>query len=71
MMHYVIIMRTTVTIDDAAFEEASELTGISEKGKLIREALDALIRRESGKRLIALGGSMPDMEDVPRRRSDT
>ena len=62
-------MRTTLTIDDAAFEEASNLTGISEKGKLIREALDALITLESGKRLVALGGSAPDMEDVPRRRS--
>ncbi len=62
-------MRITITIDDAAFEEASKLTGISEKGKLIREALDALIARESGRRLIALGGSMLDLEDVPRRRS--
>lgn len=62
-------MRTTITIDDAAFEEASKLTGISEKGKLIREALDALIKRESARRLIALGGTMPDAEDIPRRRS--
>ena len=64
-------MRTTLTIDDDAFEEASKLTGISEKGKLIREALDALIARESSKRLIALGGSMPDLEDVPRRRASS
>ena len=70
-MHYVIIMRTTITIDDAAFEEASKLTGICETEELIREALDALITRETGKRLIDLGGSMPDVEDVSRRRSNT
>ena len=62
-------MRTTLTIDDAVFEEASAITGIKEKGKLVREALEALIARESGKRLAALGGSMPDMQDVSRRRS--
>lgn len=64
-------MRTTITIDDAAFEEASKLTGICETGELIREALNALITRETGKRLIALGGSMPDLEDFPRRKSQT
>lgn len=63
-------MRTTIIIEDKAFEEASRLTGISEKGKLIREALNALIKRESGKRLIALGGCMPDAEEIPRRSSN-
>jgi Arc/MetJ family transcription regulator len=68
-MQLSINMRTTLTIDDAVFEEASAITGIKEKGKLVREALDALITRESGKRLAALGGTMPDMQDVSRRRS--
>ena len=63
-------MRTTLTIDDAAFEKASKLTGISKKGELIREALDALIAKERGRRLRDLGGSMPGAEDVPRRRSE-
>ncbi|WP_435894382.1 type II toxin-antitoxin system VapB family antitoxin [Oceaniferula spumae] len=62
-------MRTTLTIDTPLFEEASKLTGISEKGKLIREALNALIARESGKRLAKLGGTAPDMKSIPRRRS--
>lgn len=57
-------MRTTITIDDAVLEEASKLTGISDKEELIREALGALISRETGRRLIDLGGSMPDIEDV-------
>jgi len=68
-MHISIIMRTTLTIDTTLYEEASKLTGISEKGKLIREALNALIARESGKRLAKLGGTAPDMESIPRRRS--
>jgi Arc/MetJ family transcription regulator len=68
-MHYVIIMRTTLTIDSALFEEASKLTGISERGKLIREALTALIARESGKRLAKLGGTAPDLKEIPRRRA--
>ena len=67
-MHYYIIMRTTITIDTALYEEASKLTGIGEKAKLVREALTALIARESGKRLAKLGGSAPDIEDIPRRR---
>ena len=67
-MLYCIIMRTTITIDTTLYEEASKLTGISEKAKLVREALTALIARESGKRLAKLGGSAPDIEDTPRRR---
>ena len=68
-MLYCIIMRTTITIDTTLYEEASKLTGISEKAKLVREALTALIARESGKRLAKLGDSAPDIEDIPRRRS--
>ncbi len=64
-----IIMRTTLTIDTVLYEEASKLTGISEKAKLVREALTALIARESGKRLAKLGGTAPELKDVPRRRS--
>lgn len=62
-------MRTTITIDDALLEEATKLTKIEEKPALIREALHALIARESAKRLARLGGSQPDLEAPPRRRS--
>mgnify|MGYP001787684612 CR=1 FL=1 len=62
-------MRTTLTIDSNLFEEASKLTGITERGKLVREAMTALIARESGKRLAKLGGTAPDMKMIPRRRS--
>lgn len=62
-------MRTTVNLDDALFEKASVLTGVSERGMLLKEALKALIERESSKRLALLGGSEPKLEAPPRRRS--
>ncbi|MSO77244.1 MAG: type II toxin-antitoxin system VapB family antitoxin [Alphaproteobacteria bacterium] len=62
-------MRTTLTVDDALIEKAQRLTGIGEKSALVREALTALIERESARRLAALGGSQPGLEPVPRRRA--
>ena len=61
-------MRTTLTIDDDLLEEAARLTQIVERPALIREALRALIARESAKRLARLGGSDPKAEAPPRRR---
>jgi Arc/MetJ family transcription regulator len=61
-------MRTTLIIDDDLLERARELTGIREKTTLVRAGLEALIAREAGKRLAALGGTQPGMERVPRRR---
>ncbi len=63
-------MRTTVTLDDALLEKAEALSGQHERSALIREALQALIERESARRLAALGGSEPDLEMTPRRHSD-
>lgn len=63
------IMRTTLNIDDQLFEEAVRLTGVREKTALVRESLKALIQRESARRLAQLGGSEPELEDIPRRRS--
>lgn len=53
-------MRTTVTLDDKLLAKASEYTGVSERGTLIRLGLESLIEREAVRRLIALGGSDPD-----------
>ena len=64
MMH----MRTTLIIDEGLIERARELTGISEKTALVRAGLEALIARETGKRLAALGGTQPKLANVPRRR---
>ena len=61
-------MRTTVSLDDALLEEASSYTGLQEKSALIREALRALIERESARRLARLGGSEPQLTPIPRRR---
>jgi len=61
-------MRTTLNIDDALYEQASELTGVREKTALIKEGLIALIQRESAKRLALLGGSDPNATAAPRRR---
>jgi Arc/MetJ family transcription regulator len=63
-------MRTTVTLDDELLSQAITDSGISEKSRLLNEALRALIRREAGRRLIELGGTMPNLEDIPRRRQD-
>ena len=63
-------MRTTINIDDQLFEEAARLTGMKEKTALVRESLKALIERESARRLARLGGSEPQMEDIPRRPRD-
>lgn len=63
-------MRSTINIDDNLMERAKSLTGTKETAALVRQALETLVRVESGKRLIALGGSMPEAEASPRRRSD-
>jgi hypothetical protein len=62
-------MRTTLIIDDALLERARELTGIQEKTSLVRAGLEALIAREAGRRLAALGGTRPKTASIPRRRS--
>jgi Arc/MetJ family transcription regulator len=61
-------MRTTVTLDDDLVARAAELTGITEKSALLRRGLETLVRVESGRRLVALGGSDPKAAASPRRR---
>ena len=63
-------MRTTLALDDDLLAKAQALTGVTEKAALVREALCALIQRESAKRLVLLGGSEPQLQDVPRRQTD-
>jgi Arc/MetJ family transcription regulator len=62
-------MRTTLALDDDLLERAQALTGLREKSGLVREALKALIERESARRLARLGGSEPDLAAPPRRRT--
>ena len=62
-------VRTTLNIDDDLLTEAQRLTGMSGKAELVRAGLQALIERESARRLARLGGSEPQLQAVPRRRS--
>jgi Arc/MetJ family transcription regulator len=61
-------MRTTLALDDDLVSKARALTGLNEKSAIVREALKALVERESARRLAALGGSEPGLETPPRRR---
>jgi len=61
-------LRTTLALDDALLAKAQAITGVSEKSALVREALKALIERESARRLARLGGSEPELNAPPRRR---
>jgi len=64
-------MRTSVTIDDALYKMALELADPGmDKADLFREAVKTFVRVQAGKRLAALGGTVPDMADVPPRRAD-
>ena len=63
-------MRTTIALDDELVAQAQEFTGIIEKAALVREALKTLIHFEASRRLAALGGSEPDLEDIKRLRVD-
>lgn len=60
--------RTTVTLEDDLICKAQAYTGVKEKSALIREALMQLVQREAARRLAALGGTMPDLQRIPRRR---
>jgi Arc/MetJ family transcription regulator len=57
-------------MDDVLVAKAQELTGVEERSVLVREALKALIERESARRLARLGGSEPALTAVPRRRTE-
>jgi Arc/MetJ family transcription regulator len=65
MMH----MRTTLNIGDTLIAEAARLTGVTEKTALVRMGLEALIARESARRLAELGGTEKNLALAPRRRA--
>jgi Arc/MetJ family transcription regulator len=62
-------MRTTLNLEDKLIDKASKLTGIKEKTSLVKLGLEALIARESSKRLAKLGGSEKKIKMIPRRRT--
>jgi Arc/MetJ family transcription regulator len=62
-------MRTTLNIDDSLLYRAAQLTGVEEKTALVRLGLEALIARESARRLAELGGTEKHLGRIRRRRS--
>jgi Arc/MetJ family transcription regulator len=62
-------MRTTLNIEDELLSKASKLTGIKEKTALVKLGLEALIAKESSKRLAKLGGTEKRLKMIPRRRT--
>lgn len=64
-------MRTTMIINDELLAKAMRLSGLKEKTAVVHAGLEALIARESARRLVRLGGSDPEAEAAPRRRSTT
>jgi len=61
-------VRTTINLDDALLDRARELSGLKERSALLREALEALIQRETARRLARLGGTQSQLRLAPRRR---
>ena len=61
-------MRTTLNLDEDLLREAQRLSGLKEKTSVLRAGLEALIARESARRLAALGGTEKTLRPIPRRR---
>ncbi len=59
-----------MNLDDELLSRARALTGVNEKTALVHRGLEALIALESARRLARLGGSEPQLDDVPRRRAE-
>lgn len=63
-------MRTTINLDEALLARAQTLCANKDRSALVHDALEALIQRESARRLAALGGSEPQLQEIPRRREE-
>lgn len=62
-------MRTTINIDDELLSQAARITGITERTHLVHDGLEALIQRESARRLARLGGTQKALKAPARRRA--
>lgn len=62
-------MATTLDLDEDLLREAKEAMGVADEAELIHLALKNLLAREAARRLAAMGGSAPGIEEVPRRRA--
>ena len=61
-------MRTTLNIEDSLIDKATKITGIKEKTAIVKLGLEALIARESARRLAKLGGTQKQLQEIPRRK---
>jgi Arc/MetJ family transcription regulator len=62
-------MRTTLNLDDDLLLRATKLSGLREKTAVVHAGLEALVARESARRLAALGGTDGRARVAPRRRA--
>ena len=61
-------MRVTIALDDELVGKVQEFSGVTEKKALLRMALKALIHMEASRRLAAVGGTEPGLEEIKRVR---
>ncbi len=59
-----------MNINDGILQKAAKLTGVKEKTALVKMGLEALIARESGRRLAELGGTERALRPVRRGRGN-
>ncbi|MGH7908599.1 type II toxin-antitoxin system VapB family antitoxin [Polaromonas sp. P1(28)-8] len=64
-------MRTTINLDDELLAQAQLMSGLTERTQLLREALLALVQRESARRLARLGGTQAQLQPIPRRQDSS
>ena len=61
--------RTIIFLDAGLLSNARELTGIAGTSELIHQALEIFTERQSAWQLAEVGGTMPGLKNIPRRRS--
>jgi Bacterial antitoxin of type II TA system, VapB len=62
-------MRTTLDLEKSLVEQALAETGAKSKTEVIEMGLRLLLEREARRRLKALAGHLPKLQQVSRRRS--
>ncbi|WP_337024108.1 MULTISPECIES: type II toxin-antitoxin system VapB family antitoxin [unclassified Pantoea] len=64
-------MLITVTIDDALYAQALDMADPNmDKADIFVEAMKTFVRLQASKRLASLGGTVPEMEGITRRREE-
>jgi Arc/MetJ family transcription regulator len=59
-----------IAVDDELLAKAQKYSEATDQSALMGEALTAFIQREASRRLARMGGTQPDLEDIPRRRPE-